>query len=167
MITCSLCDMYTMYTFWWIIRCPWIIMYSSNTISCRLSAYCILHIVLNEQKRIMCIEIDPAFVFFLSDSENCIYIYVTPNPWNCPVHELGTYNAQLMNCAIGLPSTWPGQETYCSVHELCSACARKLFFHARLLEFFQKHNNVVNIVFWWCHITISCMECLFVCSEIH
>ena len=46
-------------------------MYSSN-ISCRLSAYCILHIVLNEQKH-MCV-FKFIYLFFLSDSENCIYI---------------------------------------------------------------------------------------------
>ena len=40
-----------------------------------------------------------------------------------------------------------GQEKYCSVHELCSAWAQKLFFHTRLLDFIQNHNNIVNIEF--------------------
>ena len=39
-----------------------------------------------------------------------------------------------------------GQEKYCSVHELCSACARKLFFHARLLDFFFKSTIIYLIL---------------------
>ena len=108
----------------------------------------------------------------------CIHViidkkHVLRNDWKCrctyimymlcPIREI----AQFMNCAIGMPSTWTGQEKYCSVHELCSACAWKLFFRARWLDFFQKHYNVANIEFWWCHITTLCIKCLFLCSETH
>ena len=74
-----------------------------------------------------------------------------------PFHELCNRFAQHMNWA----------RKYCSVHELCSACARKKYFHAPLLEFLKKHSNVVNTEFWSCHITNFCFECLFLCSEIH
>ena len=90
-----------------------------------------------------------------------IYIYVMPNLWNCPVHELGASNAQFVKWAIGLPSSWTGQEKYCPVHELCNARAREKTFRAQLFVFSLKHNNVVNIEFWWCHITIFCMQSLF------